>query len=109
MKILKSIWKQVIAWSVFIDLFWVFFSLLEVPIMGTLILFLLSSWILGVITIALLNILGFVGTWVTEVTEDLNFFKEKTKDKQKISTQILFFLTGAVLIGIGYYLGLINL
>jgi hypothetical protein len=53
--------------------------------------------------------LGFVGTWVTEVTEDLNFFKEKTKDKQKISTQILFFLTGAVLIGISYYLGLINL
>ena len=103
MKNLKSILKQVVAWSLFIGFFWVLFWLMEIKLIGDIYIghilgFIFSSYILGVMAVATLNILGVVGTWVTKVTED----------KQEISIQILFFLIGAVLISIGYYFDLIN-
>ena len=113
MKLVKSILKQVVAWSLFIGFFWVLFWLMGIELIGDIYIgrilgFLFFSYLLGVMAIAALNILGVVGTWVTEITKDLNFFKEKSEDKQNISIQILFLLTGAVLIGIGYYFDLIN-
>ena len=103
MKILKSILKQVVAWSLFIGFFWVLFWLMGIKLIGDIYIghilgFIFSSYILGVMALASLVILGVVGTWVTKVTED----------KQEISIQILIFLIGAVLIGIGYYFDLIN-
>ena len=114
MKNLKSILKQVVAWSLFIGFFWVLFWLMEIKLIGDIFIghilgFLFFSYILGVIALAALAILGVVGTWVTKVTEDLNFFKEQSKSMQDISYRILTFLTGALLIGIGYYFDLINL
>jgi hypothetical protein len=109
MKLVKSILKQVVAWSLFIGFFWLLFWLMEIKFIGDILVFMFSSYVLGVMALAVLVILGVVGTWVTKATEDLNFFKEKSEGKQKISIQILFLLTGAVLISIGYYLGLINI
>lgn len=114
MKILKSILKQVVVWSLFIGFFWVLFWLMEIKLIGDIYIghilgFIFSSYVLGVMALAALVILGVVGTWVTKVTEDLNFFKEKSEDKHNISIQILIFLIGAVLIGIGYYFDLFNI
>ena len=104
MKLVKSILKQVVVWSLFIGFFWVLFWLMEIKLIGDIFIghilgFIFFSYLLGVMALATLNILGVVGTWVTKVTED----------KQEISIQILFFLIGAVLISIGYYFDLINL
>ena len=113
MKLVKSILKQVLAWSLFIGFFWVLFWLMEIELIGDIYIghilgFIFGSYILGVMALATLVILGVVETWVTKATEDVNFFKEKSAGKQKISIQILFFLIGAGLIGIGYYFDLIN-
>jgi len=113
MKLVKSILKQVLAWSLFIGFFWVLFWLMEIKLIGDIFIghilgFLFFSYLLGVIALAALVVLGVVGTWVTKVTEDLNFFKEQTKSMQNISYRILTFLIGAVLIVIGYYFNLIN-
>lgn len=113
MKLVKSILKQVLAWSLFIGFFWVLFWLMEIKLIGDIFIghilgFLFFSYLLGVIALAALVVLGVVGTWVTKVTEDLNFFKEQTKSMQNISYRILTFLVGAVLIVIGYYFNLIN-
>ena len=113
MKLVKSILKQVLAWLLFIGFFWVLFWLMEIKLIGDIFIghilgFLFFSYLLGVIALASLVVLGVVGTWVTNVTEDLNFFKEQTKSMQNISYRILTFLVGAVLIVIGYYFNLIN-
>jgi hypothetical protein len=113
MKLVKSILKQVLAWSLFIGFFWVLFWLMEIKLIGDIFIghilgFLFFSYLLGVIALAALGILGIVGTWVTKVTEDLNFFKEQTKSMRNISYRILTFLIGAVLFVIGYYFNLIN-